>query len=361
MKRTALLGVSFAVLLVCGLSFLTTTFFSVAKASTSVNSIIITSDTKWTKANSPYALSGPVAVSRGATLTIEPGVTVNLGRYYLQVNGTLRAQGTSVDNIIFNFESPGEAPYGQIVFNDESNDWNETTCSGSIIENAVIKFNLIFIHACSPKISNNSINGFEFYFAESSSVISNNTINAWLYLAGSSALVVGNTCHYQSRVIDTISDRSIISNNLIIGGETGIYSRGDTYNKMNTVYGNTVTDCDVGIDSFESVVAHNLIINNGRGILDHGMSVVQNNTVTNNAVGFYSYTLSDSPSTIVYNNILNNSQYNLQLDQFSKDNVNATYNWWGTTDSHEISQKIRDNKLDFNLPKVSFEPFLTRD
>ena len=40
-------------------------------------------------------------------------------------------------------------------------------------------------------------------------------------------------------------------------------------------------------------------------------------------------------------------------------NVNATYNWWGTTDTQAINQTIHDNKNDFNLGTVEFVPFLT--
>ena len=43
----------------------------------------------------------------------------------------------------------------------------------------------------------------------------------------------------------------------------------------------------------------------------------------------------------------------------SKESVNAAYNWWGTTDTQAISQKIYDNKNDFHLGTVTFEPFLT--
>ena len=58
---------------------------------------IITQDTTWTKANSPYNLTGPISVNYGVTLTIEPDVTVNIRNNNIQVNGTLHTQGTSTD------------------------------------------------------------------------------------------------------------------------------------------------------------------------------------------------------------------------------------------------------------------------
>jgi inner membrane protein involved in colicin E2 resistance len=64
---------------------------------------VISSDVTWTRANSPYTLSSPVTVNSGATLTIEPGVTVNMNSgVYLQVDGTLVARGTHDNNVQIN-------------------------------------------------------------------------------------------------------------------------------------------------------------------------------------------------------------------------------------------------------------------
>jgi hypothetical protein len=61
---------------------------------------IITKDTSWAVANSPYTLSGPVQVDKNVTLTIEPGVSVVGNGCQLQLWGNLYAVG-SPDNKIF--------------------------------------------------------------------------------------------------------------------------------------------------------------------------------------------------------------------------------------------------------------------
>jgi len=82
------LSSSLLILLIGGFALASITLFTV-QADTNVTGII-TSDTTWTKANSPYSLTGPVAVNSGITLTIEAGVQVYFNTYYLQVNGSAR-------------------------------------------------------------------------------------------------------------------------------------------------------------------------------------------------------------------------------------------------------------------------------
>jgi hypothetical protein len=42
-----------------------------------------------------------------------------------------------------------------------------------------------------------------------------------------------------------------------------------------------------------------------------------------------------------------------------QNDVNVTYNWWGTTNTAEIDMKIWDYYDDFNLGKVDYSSFLT--
>jgi hypothetical protein len=90
-------------------------------ASTPVSGTI-TVDTTWTQANSPYALTGTVYVNSGVTLTIQPGVTVDLYSYSLQISGTLNATGTSDNQIVFTTGSFYSS--ARVTFNSGSAPWN---------------------------------------------------------------------------------------------------------------------------------------------------------------------------------------------------------------------------------------------
>ncbi len=98
--------------------------------------------------------------------------------------------------------------------------------------------------------------------------------------------------------------------------------------------------------------------NNPFGIaLANGTVTLRDNTIINNNVGIALYS-PNAATTINYNNIFSNSQ-NIVLEPNTPSNYNATYNWWGTTDTNAINQTIFDSKDNFNLGTVTFVPFLT--
>jgi hypothetical protein len=80
---------------------------------------------------------------------------------------------------------------------------------------------------------------------------------------------------------------------------------------------------------------------------------VENNTIKNNNVGI----ATSAPLSFIHNNIEGNIQ---SVYLASSNNLDATSNWWGTTDTQAINQTIQDNKSDANLGTVTFVPFLTK-
>jgi hypothetical protein len=360
------------------------TYLGTVQASTDVNGII-SSDTTWTKASSPYSLTGPVAINQGVTLRVEPGVTVNLNDYYIRVNGTLTAKGNPTDKITFNG--------GQITFTTVSNGWNEQTQSGCIIQNAIV--NQIVISNSNPvKIDNSIINGD--ISVTSSSIISNSIVTGNIsslmstishnnvkgdIKLGSVTLGGFTTAEESSTVFDNTVEGTISSgspkgtpeifNNTV--SEGGIVCTG-----YGSIHNNYVHDCHVGIRLYSTrvfggylacyaTVETNIVADNVRGIRielssldDPGTQTptVQYNTIARNSIGISLYESNyGATPTILYNNLDNNFEYNFYLSASNSPDV--SYNWWGTTNESAINQSIYDFKNDFNLGTVNFVPFLT--
>ncbi|PVX23032.1 MAG: hypothetical protein CW691_11790 [Candidatus Bathyarchaeum sp.] len=415
-------------------------------AQTSGMVVVINSDTTWTKANSPYDLTGPLFISAGATLTIEAGVSVNLNNYDVLVNGTLRALGSSSDKIyvISNDET--------IEFSEYSNGWDEQTQSGCIIDNAIlesvnlrigvsikivnsyvscpidvgessiiqnstistlsilggsvlVKNNKIdLIKKCygTPEISNNTIDELGSDAYGTSPVISGNTIRtiggykvegstvSIKYLTLNSPIIKNNII--KEGIYLVTGSSTIIANNTITGyllkytysvytyplGSTeqrdatfrtsgiDLVGKGSKVKDKIYISGNVISGCSTGIRAGnpgypikgEGVQIENNFISNSSysGIDVTAQAIIQNNSIRNNPTAII--VRKSSSATINYNNIENYADYSIFLEETST-SVDATNNWWGTTDTQTINTTIRDFKHDFNLGKVSFSPFLT--
>lgn len=379
--------------------------FASAQSGTNVSGLI-NSNTVWTKTGSPYNLTGNAAVNQGIRLTIQPGVTVNFNGYYLRVNGTLTAIGTSAEKIILNS--------ARIIFTELSDSWNEQTSSGCIIQYAIINqapytggtsypstsnINPIKIDNCiinggisvtSSIVTNNQVNGGissqtpipgdNTNAPLDTSLISNNHVNGSITI-GSVSLGAMSAPHEAPTVCGNIVEGSIISgspqgtpqiyNNIVSNGGIGCDGLGHIYN--NTVYG-----CKTGISLYTirvfggnlactALVENNFVTANSVGI---GMQLtevfgggthtptIQNNTIVGNQIGISLSGIGyDATPTIIYNNIQNSANYSFSLGE--SNNVNASYNWWGTTDDAAIGKAIYDFNDDFNLGTVTYQPILT--
>lgn len=314
---------------------------------------VISSDTTWRASNSPIALIGPIIVNSGVTLTIEPGVTVDFYSYYIQVNGILNAQGTNDSNIIFLSSNPASTT--RIDFTSTSTGWNETTGSGCVIKNAVLSSVRVTVTNCSPKISNN-------YFT--------NNLNVLISSTSGSPLILNNAIDCRNTGISVTGGSSVISNNFIKGNGAnyGISAGDNAY-----ISDNNITGCYAGINSIgNSMIERNLVTGNNYGVASStGTARIENNVVASNSYGIYGggsiknntvgnnmvgVTVSILPTNITQNNIFSNTQNNLRMSTSSA--VDATYNWWGITDTSPINQTIWDFKNNVNLGKVNFTPFL---
>jgi hypothetical protein len=88
------------ILTISSLSLFAALPFGSAQSGTNVGGII-TSDTTWTQANSPYNFVDNVTVAFGSTLTIMAGTVIDLRLCSFIISGTLCAKGDASNRIIF--------------------------------------------------------------------------------------------------------------------------------------------------------------------------------------------------------------------------------------------------------------------
>jgi len=376
----------------------------------------ITTNTTWTLAGSPYVVTADVVVVPNVFLTIEPGVVVKFANgTNLIIDGVLIAQGNSTHIIMFtsNATTPSPGDWGGIRFRDSSIDyasiieWVTCTYSSEGISFKDSSQNLLRVN-----ITKNSY-GIYFDSGVLTVSISDSNIydNAYGLLSGGywglmgSTFLVSNSNVFSNTYGFYGAPHSsfLISNSKIYFNSYGLGGGGGSWSINNSeIHDNTYGMGQEG-DGSSYAVYNSAVYNNVYGVYIYGAyayygsASVLNCSIFNNAYGIYGYgaygSLTISKSSIFnnshlgvsapgplsikfssitsnggngieaskggyvhYSNIHGNTLYDVKLT--SADNLNATYNWWGTTNATEIEQHIYDYFDDYNLGMVYYQPFL---
>jgi hypothetical protein len=384
------------VLILISTSPLAINHFSLAQTGT-LNAII-SSDTTWTKADSPYTLTGNLTVASSTTLTIQPGVTIQIpSNCILQVNGSLIARGTSSEKISF---AGGDIYIGgssssSVIENTILNPTNLIVDSSATIKNNTIigrasanSFEAVHISGGSPTISNNLIYGADsqrgMCITGGSPTISSNGIMGMIISEGNN---VGTTVISHNTIEGGISfsvSGPVITNNLITGFKY-VNFNGDVESLYNLTYNswvgtgvgitasydnmqhgqgaiitdNVITGCLDGISVLQggtTTIQRNIIDNTTREALHVASdALINDNTIRNNQRGIV---VSNMPTlTVKNNNLENNGNYSFYL--YTGNNIDATNNWWGTTDIQTIESIIWDSTFEPYDGTVSINPILT--
>lgn len=126
----------------------------------------------------------------------------------------------------------------------------------------------------------------------------------------------------------------------------------------NSLFENNNEGCRLGFS--ECMIENNIFrLNKACGInFKAGKNSIRNNSIVMNRVGIF-ITESGNQSEIVSNNIFSNAEYNLQLGDFHKDDINASGNFWGK--GIDYGKFIYDKEDDRNLGKVNFLPVIEEE
>ncbi|OQY58715.1 MAG: hypothetical protein B6245_10460 [Desulfobacteraceae bacterium 4572_88] len=330
---------------------------------------IISKDTVWTVENSPYLISGNILVKENVRLEIEPGVEIQFKTpqvtpvgYYIQVDGTLRAQGTRENPIFFTAEDSGSEsgrPWGGIVFTDSSADWDEAAGEGSVLSHCLIEYagnsqeggaeefaNIgILCLSASPRIADNTIR-----------YVTGDCIR----ISGGTADISGNLIHDSSRGITIIASQGgVIENNYITATQQGIFS-GLIENRLE-IRNNTISS--VSPEIYGSCLSVNLSYHNEASEI----VVSRNHFISTNPEANAISIRTQSPDTndklvLEENNIENQGNLSVYLHNWQPEIPKALHmenNWWGAAEKGDIGEMIYDSENDFYLPEVRYEPFAT--
>ncbi|MFB3889976.1 MAG: right-handed parallel beta-helix repeat-containing protein [Candidatus Bathyarchaeia archaeon] len=327
-------------------------------------------------------ISGEFKAGNSTTITGSTiSGTVSIGDFAKVSHSTITGDVTLGSSAIFsdNTVKGGERyifPMAGSAYSTALTVSNSSVITGNDISGGIV--------ATSSKISDNVVSGggpftdwggrgtdsTSAIIVSGNSTITNNTVFSsnggfGILIKAGYTRVYGNSIRNGIRVAgDALIEGNLISNSGSAGIRVGqifvpAFNEVDYGHGNSIIRNNTITGNSVGISSDKAggtaMIANNLISNNTYGISLSSEASVLNNTINNCTDAI---TLKGTTPTMKYNNIANYASNSMVLSSISRV-VDATYNWWGTTDVQSINLTIRDFKYDLNLGTVNFVPLLT--
>lgn len=381
-------------------TFLLVILFSPLFSQTNVGGIIST-NTTWNLAGSPYVVTQNTLVDLGVSLTVDAGVTVKFNTTkVLQVKGTLRSIGTTNDKIYFtsNAANPVAGDWGYISFEDQSANYDTVTGSGCVLKNCVIEFGgygnsaVIKVVSSSPLMDSCYVkNNLGSALSTLSSQYQMQILNCEIadnggFATGNYRIFNNNYVHDNGLGSSYSFSGNTARNNIFYNNEnfgfSGTYiekniflknysgsSSGLIINptklKNNIISENTLSYSStsliaIGSQSVGLELSVNQIYRNEGGLIGYPASFgsFNNNTIHKNdyAPAFYGILgLANH-----YNNFSENfnSLQNLYEVRVGPSNANLENNYWGTTEDSVIQERIYDWFDDANLGFADYTPFL---
>ncbi len=290
----------------------------------------ISEDTILTASLSPYTVEETLQVLEDVTLKIEPGTVIKFKEGTgLKIGGELIAEGTEERNITFtsNKGNPSPGDWKGIGFLDGSED-AKFDSDGNYVSGSIISFSTLEYGGESPDIE--FIYGGVVYCKQANPFITNTII----------------TRNYSGIFLRDSKG----------GGGWG----GSRMKITNNLIKNNRED-GVGMIYSHVEIKNNKIKNNGSGLnVRSSKGIIRGNEIGSNEIGInYTSSYSDDRKVRVNrNNLKINEDYAVHAPEDSVE-IDATKNYWGTTNKSEIEDKIYDYYDDISFGEVIFEPIAT--
>ncbi len=324
----------------------------------------ITEDTTWTLAGSPYTVTGNLTVFDGATLTVEPGVTISINATFnnaisIVVSGQITARGQVAapitflggDPAVIEFTSFATVPSEFIHCN-----LNISIRSSGIapnVNNCNLSEGLNFSSTTNVVFRNNRFQQLSLVVDGSGTVImeDNLFIDASIDIRGFSLFF------FHDNTIDNLQSIEVIS---LAGSTLGLMSANDIKGGLFFIPG--FSGGIVGNRfNVASIEATNGIWQRNEFQFDFNLMSVS----PSNFLGFLLATprqglsFSENNFTFIGTQDGANNEFLLQVTGSPGLRIPAENNWWGTSNSNEIEQLIYHFEDDEKIALVDFESIAT--
>ena len=240
-------------------------------ADTNISSDII-QDTHWTLDASPYVVQVNIDIADTATLIIDPGVQVLVApNTHIQVDGSLVAQGTTDNHIVFDTQTADTTWHGFIFSTLASGDFLYTDFAHADTAISADDADIAVQQSTFTDVQNPAQITFATHFVHSWNTFINTTVQGWKIVSGSTiddtANIIGGDGSYGLEGRSTVSENTILyiqngavlyfvpGADMLVLGSIDIQGSSDNHVQMDgdhyqiIVYGGTADTSYVDINS----------------------------------------------------------------------------------------------------------------